>query len=71
LTSGLALPAMRVPSIETTPRLTSPARSHSLSTSPNRSDNARSRTDPFARQPPSLASVLEADPDALVPNAKR
>jgi hypothetical protein len=42
LTSGLALPAIRVPSIDTTPGLTNPARSHSLSTSPNSSPNARS-----------------------------
>jgi hypothetical protein len=33
---------MRVPSIDTTPGFTSPARSHSLSTSPNRSAKARS-----------------------------
>jgi hypothetical protein len=37
LTSGLALPAIRVPSIDTTPEFTRPARSHSLSTSPNNS----------------------------------
>src|SRR5215207_9985760 len=42
LTSGLALPAIRVPSIDTTPGFTSPARSHSLNTSPNRSASARS-----------------------------
>jgi hypothetical protein len=31
-TSGLALPAIRVPSIDTTPGFTNPARSHSFST---------------------------------------
>jgi hypothetical protein len=42
LTSGLALPAIRVPSIDTTPGPTNPARSQSLSTSPNNSANASS-----------------------------
>jgi hypothetical protein len=39
---GAGVPAIRVPSIDTTPGLTNPARSDSLSTSPNSSDNARS-----------------------------
>jgi hypothetical protein len=42
LTSGLALPAILVPSIDTTPGPTSPARSHSLSTSANSAPSARS-----------------------------
>jgi hypothetical protein len=41
LTSGLQLPAIRVPSIDTTPGLTSPALSHSLNTSPNSPASAR------------------------------
>jgi hypothetical protein len=39
---GLAFPAFRVPSIETTPSRTNPARSQSASTAPNSSANARS-----------------------------
>jgi hypothetical protein len=42
LTCGLALPAILVPSIDTTPGSTSPARSQSFSTSANRSASARS-----------------------------